>query len=66
MGVFDLFRKNKNIITDNGLNKIYYDNGKGFIKEQFVKTNGVIDGEFISYEEMGPIKKNNIKMVKYV
>lgn len=61
MGVFDLFRKNKNIITDNGLNKIYYDNGKGFIKEQFVKTNGVIDGEFISYERNGTYQKKQYK-----
>ena len=52
MGVFDLFRKNKNITTDNGLNKIHYDNGKGTIKEQFTKVNGLIDGVYIEYEKM--------------
>lgn len=61
MGLFDLFRENKNIITDNGLNKIYYDNGKGAIKEQFVKINGVVDGEFIAYERNGTYRKIHYK-----
>ncbi|MFM7017912.1 hypothetical protein, partial [Flavobacterium sp.] len=61
MGLFDLFRKNKNVITDNGLNKIYYDNGKGTIKEQFVKINGFIDGEFIAYERNGAYLKKHYK-----
>ena len=58
MGVFDLFRKNKNIITDNGLNIIHYDNGKGTIKEQFTKLNGLIDGEYIEYGRNGEYQKN--------
>ncbi len=61
MGLFDLFRKNKNIITDNGLNKIYFDNGKGALKEQFFKINGLIDGEFISYERNGTYQKKQYK-----
>ena len=61
MGLFDLFRENKNIITDNGLNKIYFDNGKGALKEQFFKINGLIDGEFISYERNGTYKKKQYK-----
>lgn len=61
MGLFDLFKKNKNIITDNGLNKIYYDNGKGVIKEQFVKINGVVDGEFIVYKRSGTYLKKHYK-----
>jgi hypothetical protein len=59
MGLFDLFRKNKNIITENGLNKIYFDNGKGAIKEQFVKINGLIDGEFFVYERNGTYLKKH-------
>ncbi len=59
MGLFDLFMKNKNVITDNGLNKIYYDNGKGALKEQFFKINGLIDGEFISYERNGTYLKRH-------
>lgn len=61
MWLFDLFRKNKNIITDNGFNKIYYDNGEGAIKEQFVKINGVLDGEFIAYERNGSYHKKHYK-----
>ena len=59
MGLFDLFRKNKNIITDNGLNKIYFDNGKGALKEQFFKINGLIDGEFFVYERNGTYRKKH-------
>lgn len=58
MGLFDLFKKNKNIITDNGLNIIYYDNGKGTIKEQFTKTNGLIHGEYVEYDRNGEYQKN--------
>ncbi len=61
MGVFALFRKNKNIITDNGLNIIHYDNGKGTIKEQFTKLNGLIDGEYIEYDRNGNCQKKEYK-----
>ena len=33
MGIFDFFKKNKNIKKQNGLNEIYYKNGKGNIKK---------------------------------
>ena len=46
MGLFDFLKSNKNIITDNGINFIYYDNGKGSIKEKFSKINGVLNGEY--------------------
>lgn len=61
MSVFHLFIKNKNVITDNGLNKIYYDNGKGNIKEQFTKIKGLIDGEYIEYDRNGDCRKNEYK-----
>ena len=53
MGIFDFLKSNKNIITDNGTNYIYYDNGKGSIKEKFSKINGVLNGEYIEYNRNG-------------
>lgn len=61
MGLFDFFKSNKNIITDNGTNYIYYDNGKGSIKEKFNKINGVFNGDYFEYNRDGTF---NIK--KYV
>ena len=49
MGLFDFLKSNKNIITDNGTNYIYYDDGKGSIKEKFSKINGVLNGDYIKY-----------------
>jgi hypothetical protein len=53
VGLFDFFKRNKNIITDNGTNYIYFDNGKGSIKEKFNKVNGVLNGEYIEYNRNG-------------
>jgi hypothetical protein len=53
MGFFDFLKSNKNIITDNGTNYIYYDNGKGSIKEKFSKINGVLNGEYVEYNRNG-------------
>jgi hypothetical protein len=53
MRLFDFLNKNKNIITDNGTNFIYYDNGKGSIKEKFSKINGVLNGEYVEYNRNG-------------
>ena len=53
MGIFDFLKSNKNIITDNGTNYIYYDNGKGSIKEKFSKINGVLNGEYVEYNRNG-------------
>jgi hypothetical protein len=61
MGLFDFLKSNKNIITDNGTNYIYYDNGKGSIKEKFIKINGVLNGEYIKYNKNGTF---NIKTFK--
>ena len=49
MGLFDFLKKNKNIITDNGTNFIYYDNGKGSIKEKYSKISGILNGEYVEY-----------------
>ncbi len=56
MGLFDFFKKNKNRFNTNGTNYIYYDNGKGPIKEKFNKKNGVLDGEYIKYDRNGNFK----------
>lgn len=53
MGLFDFFKSRKNVLTDNGKNYIYYDNGK--LKEEFTKINGVLHGEFIKFDESGKI-----------
>jgi hypothetical protein len=56
MGIFDFLKSNKNIITDNGTNYVYYDNGKGTIKEKFSKINGVLNGEYVEYNRNGIFK----------
>ena len=56
MGLFDFLKKNKNIITDNGTNYIYYDDGKGSIKEKFIKINGILNGDYIEYNRNGSFK----------
>jgi hypothetical protein len=53
MGLFDFLKSNKNIITDNGTNYIYYDNGKASIKEKFNKINGVLNGDYFEYNRNG-------------
>jgi len=41
MGIFDFLKKNKNIENDNGLNEIYYDDGKGLISKSYHLKNGL-------------------------
>ena len=55
MGLFDFLKSNKNIITDNGTNYIYENDGKGKLKEKFIKFNGVLHGEYLKYDESGKI-----------
>ena len=61
MGIFDFLKSNKNIITDNGTNYIYYDNGKGYIKEKFIKINGILNGEYFEYNRNGIFKIKTYK-----
>jgi antitoxin component YwqK of YwqJK toxin-antitoxin module len=56
MGIFDWLKKNKDIHNDNGLNELYYDNGKGTIEEKFNKKNGKIDGVRKSYHRSGRLR----------
>lgn len=55
MGLFDFLKTNKNIITENGTNFIYRNDGKGTLKEKFIKVNGVLHGEYFKYDESGNI-----------
>jgi len=61
MSLFDFLKKNKNIITDNGTNFIYYDFGKGAIKEKFSKVNGVLNGEYVEYDRNGTFQLKTYK-----
>jgi antitoxin component YwqK of YwqJK toxin-antitoxin module len=60
MGIFDFLKSNKNIENDNGLNEIYYDDGKGTIKERFYKKNGKRDGLCQHFYKNGQIEMEEI------
>ena len=61
MGVFD-FLKNKNIHNDNGLNEIYYNYGRGSIKERFFQKNGKPEGIAKCYYKSGGLEtEGNMK-----
>jgi len=62
MGIFDFFKKSKNIENYNGLNETYYNNGKGELKEKFTKKNGKKEGLYKTYYENGQLQsKYNFK-----
>ena len=51
-----LNKKNKDIITDNGWNEIYYNDGEGSIKARFFKKNGKMEGIVKFYYESEQLK----------
>ena len=54
MGFLNLFKRNKNISNDNGVNKIYFENGKGEqIKLNFTKKDSKYHGLYTEYFENG-------------
>ena len=57
MGIFDFLKRSKNITNDNGVNKTYYENGKGTLRESFYKKDGKLHGDY--YEEFmwGEVKQ---------
>ena len=58
MGIFDWFNGGKkNILNDNGLNEIYFENRQGKIKERFTKLNGKKHGIDKTYYEDGTLEK---------
>ena len=59
---FDFLKKNKNIINENGLNRIYYNEGKGDLFEEFHMKNGKKNGLYVQYYP----KKNGIRIRKQV
>jgi antitoxin component YwqK of YwqJK toxin-antitoxin module len=56
MGIFDFLKKSKDIENDNGLNEIYYDDGKGSIKEKYYKEDGSTHGLYQEWYENGKLK----------
>lgn len=54
MGIFDSFKKNKNIESDNGKNELYYDNGQ--LKVEGNKKDGKENGYWKSYYENGQLE----------
>jgi hypothetical protein len=58
MGLFDFLKKNKDVLTDNGTNFLFYDNGK--LKEKFKKVNGIINAEYYKYDESGEILSTDL------
>ena len=59
MGMFDFLKKNKNIKTENGLNLIHFNNGKGALMKRFYKKNGEKDGVYHSYYENGQLEEES-------
>jgi hypothetical protein len=56
MGIFDFLKPSKNIKNDNGVNEIYFDNGKSAqIQSRFMTKNGKRHGEFENFYENGLI-----------
>jgi antitoxin component YwqK of YwqJK toxin-antitoxin module len=51
MGIFDFFKRNKNIYNDNGYNELYYDDGKGKLKRSFFLKNGTLHGKDFRYSK---------------
>jgi hypothetical protein len=57
MGIFDFFKKSKNIITDNGENKTYYEKGNGELRESFYKKEGKLHGRYYEKFMWGEVKQ---------
>lgn len=55
MGIFDFFKKNKNIKNDNGLNETYFDDGMGDINKRYYKKNGKKEGLYQYYTSNGKL-----------
>ena len=51
MGIFDFFKKNKNIENDNGYNEIYLETAKHI----FYKKKGKVEGEYKGYYKSGEL-----------
>lgn len=69
MGLFDFLKSNKNIITDNGTNYIYDNEGKGNLLYKYQKENGLIDGRlevFFSNNENHLLKPKDKKLINKV
>tara|TARA_B110000003_G_scaffold63498_1_gene64013 strand:- start:699 stop:2171 length:1473 start_codon:yes stop_codon:yes gene_type:complete len=59
MGVFDFFKKNKNIENENGLNEVYYNNGKGSLKQRFFQKDGIPNGMSQTFYKDGQLEEQS-------
>ena len=58
VGIFDFFKKNKNIKNDNGINEIYFDDGKSEqLKLKYTNKESKYHGLYTEYFENGNKKK---------
>tara|TARA_Y100001958_G_scaffold159923_1_gene164314 strand:+ start:2614 stop:4131 length:1518 start_codon:yes stop_codon:yes gene_type:complete len=54
MGIFDIFKKNNNMINSDGLNEIYFNEGKSSqVKERFNLKNEIKDGLYEAFNKNG-------------
>lgn len=60
MGIFNFLKKNKNIENNNGLNVIYYDNGRGPVYKLFEKENGNIHGICLWFHKNGHLSMKQV------
>lgn len=63
--MFDLFRKSKDVLTENGLNLIHSDGGKGYLMKEFTKQNGKFHGKYIAYNSPEEVKRG-VSRIRYV
>lgn len=63
--MFNLFKKSKDVLTENGLNLIHSDGGKGYLMKEFTKQNGKLHGKYIAYNSPEEIKKG-VSRVMYI
>lgn len=63
--MFNLFKKSKDVLTENGLNLIHSDGGKGYLMKEFTKQNGKLHGKYIAYNSPEEVK-GGLSRIRYV
>lgn len=62
--MFNLFKKSKDILTENGLNLIHSDGGTGYLMKEFTKQNGKLHGKYMAYNSPEEIKNGASRVMK--
>lgn len=60
MGLFDFFKKRKNIYNDDGINIIFSENGRGYLTKIFEQKNGKKHGLLHSYNDIGELHYSQV------